>query len=325
MNKRVLVTGGAGFIGVALVRRLLEEGHRVVVLDNLFRGRLEHLQPLMDEGLVFMQGDVTNHDDLQRAYDALGGIDLVHHLAAINGTKWFHEAATMVIDVNVNGTLSALQCAKAWGARFVFASSPEAFGDESTMPLFEHHHAVFPPASEHQRFSYGASKYLGELAVHHAVREGLDARIVRPFNAYGEHLAGDAYGQVVAMMMHAVLNQHPITVHGDGQQTRSFTHIDDIVEGFYQAGELDQGVDGSALAGASFNLSSAQETSVLELAQAVNATVGSLAVDLELGGGYHGDSARRVADCSGSRQQLGWTCKVSLNDGLVRMWASLHP
>jgi nucleoside-diphosphate-sugar epimerase len=325
MSKRVLVTGGAGFIGVALVERLMNEGHRVVVLDNLFRGQLEHLQPMLAKGLLFVNGDVTCLDDLQQAHDSLGGIDLVHHLAAINGTKWFHEAAMMVIDVNINGTLRALECAKKWGARFVFASSPEAFGDETSMPLLEHHMAVFPPASEHQRFSYGASKYLGELAVHHAVREGLDARIVRPFNAYGEHLAGDAYGQVVAMMMQAVLKQHPIAVHGDGLQTRSFTHIDDIIDGFYRAGELAQGLNGSTLAGASFNIGSPEETTVLELAHAVNATVGSMAVDVVLGGGYPGDSRRRVPDCTASKEQLGWTWKIPLEAGLTRMWSNLQP
>ena len=112
--KRVLVTGGAGFIGVGLVARLLEEGHTVVVLDNLFRGKQDHLKPLVDRGAVFVEGDVTRSEDLDRCYDALGGVDLIHHLAAINGTKWFHEAAMKVIDVNINGTLCVLNKAKQW-------------------------------------------------------------------------------------------------------------------------------------------------------------------------------------------------------------------
>ena len=144
-----------------------------------------------------VQGDVVNSDDLQRAFDALGGVDVVHHLAAINGTKWFNEAAIEVIDVNINGTLAALRKAMEWGARFVLASSPEAYGDNEQMPCTTKT-AVFPAASSHQRFSYGASKYLEEVAKH-AVHQGLDARIVRPFNAYGVDMVGDEYGQVVGM------------------------------------------------------------------------------------------------------------------------------
>lgn len=325
MSLRVVVTGGAGFIGVSLVERLLAEGHRVVAIDNLFRGEQRHVDHLVsNERFSFVKGDVTSSDDLQVCYEALGGVDVVHHLAAINGTKWFHEEARRVIDVNINGTLCALAKAEQWGARFVLASSPEAFGDEVSMPLYETSSSVFPPASTHQRFSYGASKYLDEVAVHHAVRNGLDARIVRPFNAYGHRMVGDAYGQVVGMMFNAVQHQEPMLVHGTGEQTRCFTHISDIVEGFYLAGQLDQGVDGSSLRGGEFNIGGQEETTILSLAHAVNATVGSQAVDIVLGGGYPGDSKRRVPECTRSLNQLGWSSRVSLADGLALMWSNLQ-
>jgi UDP-glucose 4-epimerase len=325
MKKRVLVTGGAGFIGASLVERLLAEGHQVVALDNLFRGREAHVEHLIANGrFTFVQGDVTSPEDLQGCYEAMGGVDVVHHLAAINGTKWFHEEARQVIDVNVNGTLCALAKAEEWGARFVLASSPEAFGDEAAMPLFETTASVFPPASLHQRFSYGASKYLDEVAVQHAVRNGLDARIVRPFNAYGHRMVGDAYGQVVGMMFSAVQQQQPMMVHGTGQQTRCFTHISDVVEGFYLAGNLDYGVDGTVLSGVALNIGSEEETTVLSLANAINDTVGSQAVDIVLGGGYPGDSNRRVPDCNHARELLGWSCQWSLKEGLALMWANLQ-
>ncbi|RJU96732.1 MAG: SDR family NAD(P)-dependent oxidoreductase, partial [Candidatus Poseidoniales archaeon] len=106
MTLCVLVTGGAGFIGVGLVGRLLSEGHRVVVLDDFSRGQREHLAHLAEhEGLVVVEGDVCLAKDLETCHAAFGQIDLIHHLAAINGTKWFHEAAMRVIDVNINGTL----------------------------------------------------------------------------------------------------------------------------------------------------------------------------------------------------------------------------
>ncbi|MEC8167400.1 MAG: NAD-dependent epimerase/dehydratase family protein, partial [Candidatus Thermoplasmatota archaeon] len=171
---------------------------------------------------------------------------------------------------------------------------------------------------------YGASKYLDEVAVHHAVGQGLDARIVRPFNGYGAAMVGDDYGQVVGMFFRAVVEQRPMVVHGDGLQTRSFTHVDDLVEGFYLAGELDRGVDGSALAGASFNIGTTEEVSIRTLAEIINRTVGTMAVDMVLGGGYPGDSNRRLPDASSALTQLGWSSTTTLETGLARVWAALQ-
>lgn len=321
MSMRVVVTGGAGFIGASLVRRLLEEGHTVAVLDNFWRGSTSNLERVISHpSLKVIEGDVVQPSDLQRCYEALGGVDLVHHLAAINGTKWFHEAAMDVIDVNINGTLAALRQALTWEARFVLASSPEAYGENERMPLGNEDTSLFPSAAEHQRFSYGASKYLEEVALHHAVSNGLDGRIVRPFNAYGVDMLGSAYGQVVGMFFQAVRQQQPMSVHGDGTQTRSLTYIDDIVDGFYRAGQMDVALDGTSLSGRSFNVGSHEEVSIRSLAEAVNRTVGSMAVDCVLGGGYHGDSQRRLPDTSAAESLLGWSCKVSLEDGLQRVW-----
>lgn len=321
MSMRVVVTGGAGFIGASLVRRLLEEGHTVAVLDNFWRGSTSNLEQVISHpSLKVIEGDVVQPSDLQRCYEALGGVDLVHHLAAINGTKWFHEAAMDVIDVNINGTLAALRQALTWEARFVLASSPEAYGENERMPLGNEDTSLFPSAAEHQRFSYGASKYLEEVALHHAVSNGLDGRIVRPFNAYGVDMLGGAYGQVVGMFFQAVRQQQPMSVHGDGTQTRSLTYIDDIVDGFYRAGQMDVALDGTSLSGRSFNVGSHEEVSIRSLAEAVNRTVGSMAVDCVLGGGYHGDSQRRLPDTSAAESLLGWSCKVSLEDGLQRVW-----
>lgn len=324
MSQRILVTGGAGFIGSSLCERLLSEGHQVVALDNMFRGRSENLEHcLTHDSFHLSSGDASSTEDLQGCFDLLGGIDLVHHLAAINGTRWFHKAARRVIDVNINATLATIDKALEWGARYVLASSPEAFGDAKTMPLKEDNESVFPNSAQHQRFAYGASKYLDEVAVYHAVREGLDGRIVRPFNGYGVRLMGDDYGQVVAMMFHAVRSQQAIQVHGDGQQTRSLTHVDDLVEGFYLAGHLDRGIKGQEMRGAAFNLGSQEEVSMLTLAQAVNDVVGSQAVDIVFSEGYHGDSSRRLPDCSNALEYLGWRPSILLSDGLRTVWSRL--
>ena len=324
MSQRILVTGGAGFIGSSLCERLLSEGHHVVALDNMFRGRAENLEVCTSHASFhFVSGDACSKEDLQRCYDLLGGIDLIHHLAAINGTRWFHEAARHVIDVNINATLATVEKAIEWGARYVLASSPEAFGDLSSMPLKEESESLFPNASHHQRFAYGASKYLDEVAVQHAVRNGLDGRIVRPFNGYGARLIGDEYGQVVAMMFEAIRSQEPINVHGSGLQTRSFTHVDDLVNGFYLAGNLAEGIKGQPLSGCCFNLGSEEEVNMLSLAQSINEVVGSQAVDIVLSEGYHGDSVRRLPDCSNAVTMLGWSPTVSLKDGLMSVWSQL--
>ena len=153
MSQRVVVTGGAGFIGAVLVERLLAEGHHVAVLDNFWRGSMANLRSVADHAhLTVVEGDVTLADDLERCRQALGEVDLVHHLAAINGTKWFDEAALDVIDVNINGTLVALRKAQDWGARFVLASSPEAFGENEGMPLRNDDISQFPSASQHSVF-----------------------------------------------------------------------------------------------------------------------------------------------------------------------------
>ena len=129
-GKRILVTGGAGFIGSSLCERLVAMGHNVVALDSMFRGNEENLETITaDDNFALYAGDVRDIDDLDACVEALGGIDLIYHLAAINGTKWFHEAAHSVIDVNINGTLRTLELAMAHDAKYVFASSPEAFGE----------------------------------------------------------------------------------------------------------------------------------------------------------------------------------------------------
>ena len=203
---KILVTGGAGFIGSSLCERLVAEGHSVLAYDSLFRGSLSNLSSLQDQpNFQFMQGDVRDIDRLDEAIEHLGGVEIIFHLAAVNGTKWFHEAAHSVIDVNINGTLRTLELAMAHNARYVLASSPEAFGEALQQPIQNGNDMSFTDPSLHQRHSYGASKYLDEVACQHAARDGLDVRIVRPFNAYGPRLLGDEYGQVVAMFFQAIL------------------------------------------------------------------------------------------------------------------------
>ncbi len=298
---RILVTGGAGFLGSHLVDQLLSRGDEVVVFDDLSRGHREQVP----NGVTLVEGDVRDSakwNEICAQYSP----ELIHHLAAVNGTRRFHREADLVVDVNVNGTRNAVEAAKTTGARLVFYSSPESYGEQSVMPLASDSNSEFTPAQEHQRHSYGASKYLGELLVHHAIRDyGLDARIVRPFNAYGPRLHGDADGQVVSMMLLA----NPIEVHGDGLQTRSMTWVGDVIEGMLRVGDL------PGLSGMAFNLASEEEVSMLSLASMISEITGAKIVHTKVN---HGDSRRRVAELS-DNEKIEWKAKTSLAEGLAQL------
>tara|TARA_B100000767_G_scaffold10057_1_gene9802 strand:+ start:3641 stop:4627 length:987 start_codon:yes stop_codon:yes gene_type:complete len=321
---RILVTGGAGFLGSSLCQSLVDMGHNVVALDSLFRGRKENLvQILNKDNFTFVHADVREVDALDGVVELLGGLDLVYHLAAVNGTKWFHEAAHSVIDVNINGTLRTLELAMAHDARYVLASSPEAFGEALEQPIRDGNMMQFTDPAEHQRHSYGASKYLDEVACQHAARDGLDVRIVRPFNAYGPRLVGDDYGQVVSIFFHKLLKDETLVIHGDGSQTRSFTWIDDVTDGFVKSGLLDKGLDGSSLSGVAFNIGSTEEVSISQLAEKVVIASGKDKSNVEFGTGYFGDSKRRLPDIESTTRLLGWMPTVDLQQGLQKMWNEL--
>jgi UDP-glucose 4-epimerase len=308
---KVLVTGGAGFLGSSLVEKLIEQGHKVAVVDDLSRGKASQVHP---DAKLFI-ADASVEGSLDEALQWLGGLDLIHHLAAINGTKRFHEQADLVIKTNVNSTHVALSLAQEQNARVVVYSSPEAYGETNEMPLQSTTWSSFPPASLHQRHAYGASKYLDEVAAHHAVRvHGLDVRIVRPFNAYGPRLLGDEEGQVIAMMFARAMQGEPIIVHGDGSQTRSFTWIDDVIDGAYRAGQID------GCNGMSFNLGRPEEVSILDLA---NRIASLTKISVIHGEGYPGDSLRRLPDVA-TCQNLGWEASTSLDEGLKLMFNALQ-
>ena len=297
---RILVTGGAGFLGSHLVDALVARGDDVVVFDDLSRGDKSQV----DERAKLVTGDVRNYEDWEEACRDFQP-DVIHHLAAINGTRRFHNEADLVVDVNVNGTRMALEYAKKLDSRIVFYSSPEAFGEQEKMPLNNNSTSVFTPAFLHQRHSYGASKHIGELLCHFEARKGMDVRIARPFNVYGPRLHGGENGQVVSMMM----TGNTIQVHGTGLQTRSFTWVGDIVEALLKIGDLDN------ISGHSFNLGSLEELSILSLAKKIAKHRGVEIVHIE---SNHGDSQRRLPDVS-MNSVIDWSAETSLEEGLSQL------
>ena len=297
---RILVTGGAGFLGSHLVDALVERGDEVVVLDDLSRGDKSQIT----QGAIFVQGDVRLFSDWEKACDEFNP-DVIHHLAAVNGTRRFHKEADLVVDVNVNGTRMSLKAAKKYDSTLIFYSSPEAFGEQENMPLRNDSTSVFTPAHLHQRHSYGTSKHIGELLCQFESRKGLDVRIVRPCNVYGPRLRGDDNGQVVSMMMEA----NPIVVHGDGLQTRSLTWIHDVIVGLLKVN------DATDLSGKAFNLGSEDEISMLDLATKIANLRG---VQIVHGESNHGDSKRRLPDLS-MNIEIDWAAKTTLDDGLSQL------
>ena len=297
---RVLVTGGAGFLGSHLTDALLDRGDEVVVLDDLSRGSRDQV----NHGAKFVNGDVRSFDDWEIACNDFKP-EVIHHLAAVNGTKRFHDEANLVVDVNINGTINALRMAVKQKCKLIFYSSPESFGEQEAMPLSNESESLFPPAHLHQRHSYGASKHIGELLCQFEARKGLDVRIVRPCNAYGPRLHGDENGQVVSMMM----SSNPIVVHGDGLQTRSLTWVGDVIDGLLAVSDT-EGIEGEA-----FNLGSIEEITMLKLAELISEITGA---DIVYGESNHGDSRRRVPDIS-MNTAISWEAKTSLQEGLSQL------
>ncbi|MDP6870402.1 MAG: NAD-dependent epimerase/dehydratase family protein [Candidatus Poseidoniaceae archaeon] len=296
---RILVTGGAGFIGSHLVDALLERGDKVVVLDDFSRGHESNISPNVE----LIRGDVR----LEETWDVICSTykpEIIHHLAAVNGTRKFHREADRVVDVNINGTINAVNAAIKHGSMLIFYSSPEAFGEQLEMPLSNSSSSLFTPANLHQRHSYGSSKYVGEIICQHAARKGLEVRIVRPYNVYGPRLNGGEDGQVVSMMM----KSKPIEVHGDGLQTRSFTWIGDLIEGIIKVQDSDLAT------GSAFNLGTDEEITMLDLANRISLITGSDIVHIKEN---LGDSRRRVPDLS-ENIKINWKATTSLNQGLSK-------
>jgi UDP-glucose 4-epimerase len=307
---KVLVTGGAGFIGSHLVDTLCHEGHEVTVLDLLTTGKARNLHQSIDR-IRFIRGSILDADLVD---DLVGGTDVVFHLAAAVGVRHIVKDPLDSILVNVRGTDNVLQSACKYWKRVLMASTSEVYGKTAKVPMHEDDDRVLGATTVH-RWSYSTSKALDEhLALAYA-SNGLPITIVRYFNAYGPRLDPRGYGSVMANFLRQAVADEPITVHGDGQQSRCFTYVTDTVRGTIAAG-----LDGAAV-GKVINLGNTQETTVLELAELIRDYVGSSSeIRFASYESYYGpgfaDTRRRVPDIGRARELLGWTPSVGLDEGL---------
>ncbi|HEY4690026.1 MAG TPA: NAD-dependent epimerase/dehydratase family protein [Anaerolineae bacterium] len=308
---RVLITGGAGFIGSHLAERALREGWRVAVLDNLSTGRRANLTGL---DLDFVEGDICDEPLVRRT---MQGCDLVCHLAAAVGVPVILKDVLGALRSNVRGTEVVLETAAEYGIRVCLASSSEVYGRSDRLPFREDDASLLGPTSV-ARWSYAAAKIVDEhLALAYRAQRDLPVSIVRYFNAYGPRTNLTGYASVIAVMIVQALRGEPITVYGDGSQTRCFTYVTDMVEGTWRAATLDAAIGGV------FNLGRPLETRIIDLAQQIKQITGSASpvtgVPYEkIFGAKFQDVPRRVPDVSRATEILGFRASVSLEEGLRR-------
>ena len=306
---RALITGGAGFIGSHLAEALLAAGHQVFVIDNLSTGSIQNIEPLKAHAAFkYVVGDITNEPLLAELVD---DCDVVFHLAAAVGVKLIVEEPVRTIETNVHGTEVVLKHANKKKKLVIFASTSEVYGKSTDVPFHEDADLVLGPTPKH-RWAYACSKAIDEfLALAYWKERKLPVVIVRFFNTVGPRQTG-RYGMVIPNFVRQALAGQPITVHGDGSQTRSFCHVRDVV------GALLRLMDEPRAVGEVFNVGNSQEISIMALAERVRALTasGSPIVTIPYDQAYESgfeDMPRRVPDLSKIHALVGYEPRADLD------------
>jgi UDP-glucuronate decarboxylase len=297
---RILVTGGAGFLGSHLCERLITEGHEVVCLDSFFTGRRANIERLLGHPrFELLRHDVQEPLTIE--------VDQIYHLACPASPIHYQRNPVRTIRTAVEGTLNMLDVARECRARILIASTSEVYGDPQVHPQREDYWGHVNPIGP--RACYDEGKRCAEsLAVAYASQYAVAVRIARIFNTYGPRLH-EADGRVVSNFVVQALRGEPLTVYGDGQQTRSFCYVSDLVEGFARLMASDHGFE-------PVNLGNPRETTMLELAEIVRRLTGSKSAIV------HNplpkdDPVRRMPDIRRAQERLGgWRPQVSLEQGL---------
>ena len=312
---RTLITGGAGFVGSHLADRLLEEGHTVFVLDDLSTGSFENIAHLKGRpGFHYVLDTVMNERVLAELVDQS---DTVYHLAAAVGVRLIVEAPVRTIETNVHGTEVVLKHAAKKGKLVVIASTSEVYGKSVDVPFREDGDLALGATSRH-RWAYACSKALDEfLALAYCREKKLPVVIVRLFNTVGPRQTG-RYGMVVPTFVQQALAGEPITVFGDGMQTRCFTDVSDVVWALASLPRKPEAV------GDVFNVGNTQEVSILQLAERVKALTQSpspivkVPYDEAYEAGFE-DMPRRVPDIGKIAALIGYQPRVDLDETLRRV------
>src|SRR3954462_11671694 len=303
-----VVTGGAGFLGSHLCESLLEKGHRVICVDNLVTSSLTNIEHLRDDAFLFVNHDVTEDMDIEEP------VDFVYHFAALASPVDYLRMPLHSLKVGSYGTHHALGLAKFKRARFLLASTSEGYGDPQVHPQPETYWGHVNPVGPRGVYDE-AKRYAEALAMAYHNQQGVNTSIVRIFNTYGPRRRPND-GRAIPPFVRQALANEPLTVFGDGSQTRSFCYVDDLIRGIY------------LLAGSGehlpVNIGNPQELTLLELAEAVIRVTGAkseivfeaLPVD---------DPQVRQPDITRAQQVLGWEPEVELDEGLKRLLAAGVP
>ena len=299
---RVLVTGGAGFLGSHLCDRLVADGHRVVCVDNLSTGRrrnVAHLEPR--EGFTFVEADVAEPLPVDGPFEA------VYHLASPVSTTDHFARPIATLRTGAEGTRRCLDLAAACGATFLLASTSEVYGDPEVHPQVETYPGRVDPVGP--RSAYNEAKRFAEaLTMAYGRERGVEVRIARIFNTYGPRMRPDD-GRVIVNFIIQTLAGQPVTVHGDGKQTRSFCYVSDMVEALVRLAGAD-GVEGPV------NLGNPEEVTMADLAREVVRLAGSSSPIAHVPP-REDDPRRRRPDVERARRLLGWEARVSRGEGLA--------
>ena len=303
-----LVTGGAGFLGSHLCDYLLAQGFRVLCVDNLVTSTLRNIEHIRDDDFVFVNHDLTEHVELDEP------VDHVFHFAALASPIDYLRMPLHSLKVGSYGTHNALGLAKFKRARFLLASTSEVYGDPEEHPQKETYWGNVNPIGPRGVYDE-AKRYAEALTMAYHNQQGVDTAIVRIFNTYGPRMRPNDGRAIPTFVRQALANQ-PLTVFGDGSQTRSFCYVDDLIRGVHQLAVSDEHLP--------VNLGNPSEFTVKELAETVIRLTGSsseivyeaLPVD---------DPQIRRPDITRAHQVLDWEPQVSLEDGLKRMLDSMQP
>jgi dTDP-glucose 4,6-dehydratase len=298
---RILITGGAGFIGSHLCDRLLAEGHTVIAMDNLITGSTRNIEHLAGrDDFLFIKHDVTNYIYVE------GHLDAILHFASPASPIDYLQLPIQTLKVGALGTHKALGLAKEKQAKFLLASTSEVYGDPLVHPQVESYPGNVDPVGP--RGVYDEAKRFAEamtMAYHRY--HGVDTRIVRIFNTFGPHMRL-ADGRVVPNFVAEAVRGKPLSVYGDGSQTRSFCYVSDLVEGVYRLLLSDEHEP--------VNIGNPREMSVLQFAELINAITGNRAGLIFEDKRIQGDPQTRQPDITKARRALGWEPKVEIEDGL---------
>ncbi|MBW3589741.1 MAG: SDR family oxidoreductase [Actinobacteria bacterium] len=300
---RILVTGGAGFVGSHLCERLLSDGHEVLCYDNLITGTPENLVTAEKHpDFSFVQQDLT------REISVDGSLDWVMHLASPASPIDYLEHPIHTLKVGALGTLHCLGLAKAKEASFFLSSTSEVYGDPLVHPQTEDYWGNVNPIGPRGVYDE-AKRYAEAMTFAYQRVHGIDVRVVRIFNTYGERMRRND-GRAVPTFIGQALKGEPMTVHGDGKQTRSLCYVSDLIEGFVRMVATPD-VNGPV------NLGNPHEVTVLEIAETVRELVGSDS-DIAFVARPMDDPQQRCPDISKAQSVLGWSPDVDIREGLSR-------